>query len=102
MTSPLPPSDPTLTQEEVILRAQQAERQRTAQLLHDTIAQSFNAVYLQAVVLARRSPQNGVGGTEELTSLADKLHQVVREIQTIIRELSTEGQTSQGKKKQRG
>lgn len=70
------------------------ERRRIAQLLHDTVSQSLTGTYLQAVVSARKSRQAGASGTDELTRLAEMIHQVVHELQTVIQGLVPEEQAS--------
>lgn len=71
------------------LRGQRAERQRIAQLLHDTVSQSLTGTYLQAMVVAQKMQKNGSENAGDVSRLADMIHQVVLEMREITRAVDT-------------
>lgn len=75
---------------EACLRAQQAERQRIAQLLHDTVSQSLTGTYLQALVVAQKMQKNGSKEESDVSRLADLIHQVVLEMREVTQQLTSQ------------
>ncbi len=89
------PSDPAF-ELEIRLRAQQAERQRIAQLLHDTVCQSLTGTYLQAVVVSQKMQKKGSESAGDVSRLVEMLHQVVLEMHEIARQLTPEERSASG------
>lgn len=90
-----PQTDPNF-EAEICRRVQQAERERIARLLHDTVAQSLTGTYLQAMVVAQKMQKNGSEGVSDVSRLAEMLHQVVLEMREVTRQLTPGEQTSSG------
>ena len=67
-----------------------AERQRLAQTLHDTVAQSLTAVYFVAKGIETKLRQDGSDVADKIASLADMLHQASEELHACMRELKTD------------
>ena len=64
-----------------------AERQRLAQTLHDTVAQSLTAIYFTAKGMEMELQQSGSGVSSQMASLADMLQRASNELRACIREL---------------
>ena len=90
-----PQPDPA-SEAEIYLRAQQAERQRIAQLLHDTVSQSLTGTYLQARVVAQKVQKDGSESASDISRLVDMLHQVVIEMREVDQHLTLESRPASG------
>ncbi len=86
--------DPVSTDDEGSRAIQQEERQRLAQVLHDSFSQSLTAAYLQALVLAQKMDREGAGPVADVGRLANMLHDMVEELRGITRQLSSEAENS--------
>lgn len=84
--------DPALANDEASRLVRQAEQRRIVRMLHDSVAQSLTAAYLQAMILVQKMDQDAPGCTAEVSHLADMVHEAVKELREITQSLSSEAE----------